>query len=77
MDLESKMEEYMHPLFGEMASTTIERQKSKLGIEGKKLTREEYIELIGAIRKLCKSMAGEAIATRIYEGLIDIVNQEI
>ena len=77
MDLESKMEEFMHPLFGEMASTTIQRQKSKLGIEGKKLTRDDYLELIEAIRKLCKSMAGDTIANKIHQGLVDIVNQEM
>ena len=76
MDLETEMVTFMQPLFGEMADKTVELQKQKLGIEGKKLSYEEYVQLIDAIRAMCRTMAGDAIASKIYEGLKDILDQE-
>ena len=76
MDLESEMVEFMQPLFGEMADKTVELQKKKLGIENEDLSYEDYEKLIDSIRNLCKTMAGEAIASKIYEGLKDILDKE-
>ena len=77
MDLENEMVKFMHPLFGEMAAKTINIQKKKLGLEGDKLSYDEYVELVEAIRLLCKSMAGDAIASKIYDGLKTIIDTEI
>ena len=66
----------MQPLFGEMADKTLELQKKKLGIENKELCYDDYVNLIDAVRKLCKSMAGDAIASRIYEGLKGILEEQ-
>ena len=58
-----------------MAPKTVELQKQKLGIEGKELEYEEYVQLIDSIRNMCKTMAGDAIANRIYEGLKEILDE--
>ena len=76
MDMESEMVRFMQPLFGEMADKTISIQKKKLGMEEKKLCYEDYARLIDAIRKLCKNMAGDTIASKIYEGLKDILEEQ-
>ena len=76
MDLESEMVTFMQPLFGEMADKTVDLQKQKLGIEGKELSYDEYVQLIDAIRTMCRTMAGDAIASKIYEGLKDILDKE-
>ncbi len=77
MDLESEMVTFMQPLFGEMADKTVELQKQKLGIEGKELGYDEYVQLIDGIRTMCRTMAGDAIARKIYEGLKDILDREM
>ena len=71
-DIENQMEEFMKPLFGDMAQKTIDNQKAKLDL-GQELSREDYIRIIESIRDLCKKMAGTAIAEKIYRGLMDIV----
>ena len=77
MELEDEMVMFMQPLFGEMAAQTIENQKDKLGIGGRKMSYEDYLTLIDSIRELCKKMAGDAIASKIYEGLKGIVDAEM
>lgn len=74
-DIEAKMEEFMKPLFGDMAHKTIENQKDKLGL-GQKLGREEYIQIAESIRDLCRRMAGNGIADKIYTGLMEILEAE-
>ena len=76
MEMEDEMVKYMQPLFGEMADKTLALQKKKLGIDDKELCYEDYAELIDAVRKLCKSMAGDAIASKIYEGLKEILEEQ-
>lgn len=76
MDMEDEMVKFMQPLFGEMAGKTLAIQKKKLGIDDKKLCYEDYNGLIDAIRNLCKSMAGDAIASKIYEGLREILEEQ-
>lgn len=72
MDIESQMIDFMRPLFGDMAEKAMENQKVKLGIE-KKPSAEDYKKIAEAIRDLCKNMAGDAIADRIYGGLVEIL----
>lgn len=71
-DIETRMEEFMKPLFGDMAQKTIDNQKSKLGL-GDELEHDDYVRVAESIRDLCKSMAGSAIADKIYGGLMDIL----
>ena len=72
MDIETQMIEFMRPLFGDMADKAMENQKTKLGIK-KKATIEDYQKIADSIKDLCSSMAGEAIADKIYEGLVEIL----
>ena len=73
MDIESQMIDFMRPLFGDMAEKAMENQKNKLGIE-KKATVEDYMRVAEAIKDLCRHMAGDAIADKIYTGLMDILD---
>ena len=75
-EVEEKMTEFMRPLFGDMAQKTIENQKEKLDLSGKSLTNEQYVEVAESIRDLCKRMAGNAIADKIYTGLMEILEAE-
>ncbi len=77
MDMDSEMVKFMQPLFGEMADKTVELQKKKLGIDEKELGYDDYVKLIDSIRSMCKTMAGDAIANKIYEGLKDILDKEL
>jgi len=74
-DIEIKMEEFMKPLFGDMAQKTIDNQKAKLEL-GEELSSQDYEEVAKAIRDLCRNMAGSAIADKIYTGLIEILEAE-
>lgn len=71
-NIESQMIDFMRPLFGDMAEKALENQKTKLGIK-KKPNADDYKKIADAIRDLCKHMAGDAIADKIYGGLVDIL----
>ncbi len=73
MDIESQMIEFMRPLFGDMAEKAMENQKRKLGLEEGRQSLEDYQKIAEAIRDLCRHMAGDAIAIRIYSGLIELL----
>ena len=75
-ELENRMIEFMRPMFGDMAEKTIENQMNKLGVERKDLTKEDYMEVAQAISDLCSHMAGEAIARKIYGGLMEILGSD-
>ena len=75
-ELENRMIEFMRPMFGDMAEKTIENQMNKLGVERKDLTKEDYTEVAQAISDLCSHMAGEAIARKIYDGLMEILESD-
>ena len=72
-EVENKMMEFMKPLFGDMAQKTIDNQKTKLDLEGGDLSYEEYMKIAESIRDLCRKMAGNAIADKIYGGLMEII----
>ena len=74
-NIETKMEEFMKPLFGDMAQKTIDNQKAKLEL-GEEINRQDYKEVAESIRDLCKKMAGNAIADKIYDGLMEILEDE-
>ena len=74
LDLDNKMVDYMKPLFGEMAARTIQIHKERLGFKGE-LNRDNYISVVKSIASLCRTMAGDAIARRMEEGLTRIVEQ--
>lgn len=74
-DIEIKMEEFMKPLFGDMAKKTIENQKAKLEL-GEEINRQDYVAVAESIQDLCRKMAGNAIADNIYNGLIEILEEE-
>ena len=71
-DIEIEMMEFMKPLFGDMAQKTIDNQKEKLELE-KELSHDDYVKIAESIRDLCKKMAGNAIADKIYSGLMEII----
>ena len=74
-DIETKMEEFMKPLFGDMAQKTIDNQKTKLEL-GDEINQEDYAAVAESIRDLCRKMAGNAIANKIYDGLMEILEDE-
>ena len=74
MDIDIKIEEFLKPLFGDMATMTIETQKAKLGVS-KNLTQEQYMDLADEIKELCEEMAGSLMAQKIYEGLITLIKE--
>ena len=74
-ELEKQMEEYLRPLFGDMAPITIETQKEKLGL-GDAVSKNDYLKVAEEIKKLCGDMAGEIIAKKIYDGLISMIEKE-
>ncbi len=73
-EVETKWEEYLKPLLGDMAPITINSQKQKLGLAGGEMSPEDYIKLAEAIKGLCADMAGDVIASKIYEGLLSIID---
>ena len=74
-NIEIKMEEFMKPLFGDMAQKTIDNQKAKLEL-GEDINPQDYIAVAESIRDLCRKMAGNAIADKIYDGLMEILEDE-
>jgi hypothetical protein len=74
-DLETKIVEYMRPLFGEFAATAFAQQKAKLGMGEHQLTAEQYLKLAEEIRSMCNQVAGPTIADRVYTGLVAIVRE--
>jgi hypothetical protein len=72
MDVDAQLADFMKPLFGEMAQRTVQLHKERLGLKGR-LGRDDYISLVKSISSLCKTMAGDAIARRMEEGLTTIV----
>ena len=71
-DIDSKMAEYMKPLFGEYAAAALQQQKTKLGIqEGS--GADDYMRLVDEIRTMCSQIAGTAVAEKVYKGLEEIV----
>lgn len=74
-DIEIKMKEFMKPLFGDMAQKTIDNQKAKLEL-GEEIDRQDYIAVAQAIQDLCRKMAGSAVADKIYDGLMQILEDE-
>ena len=73
-EIETRMVEYMKPLFGEFAVTAFEQQKAKLGI-GESMGAREYMRLVEEIRAMCNQIAGPAVADRVYRGLVAIVRE--
>ena len=74
MDVDSKLADYLKPLFGEMAESTVQLHKERLGLKGE-LSRDNYLSVVKSIGSLCRTMAGEAMARRMEEGLTRIVEQ--
>ena len=72
-EIESKWEDYLKPLLGDMAPITINSQKDKLGLHGE-LSGDDYVELAEGIKELCAEMAGDVIAAKIYDGLLSIID---
>ena len=75
MEIDKKMEEYLAPLFGDMASMTIKMQKDKLSIS-EQPSREEYLAVVESIHHLCDEMAGKGLANKIRMGLLEILKSE-
>ena len=74
MDLDAQLANYLKPLFGEMAEKTLQLQKERLGLKGE-LGRDGYLSVVKSIVSLCRTMAGDAIARRMEDGLTKIVLQ--
>ena len=62
----------MRPLFGEFAVTAFEQQKAHVGL-GAQPTQGDYMRLAEAIRSMCAQVAGDGVASKIYAGLLTIV----
>ncbi len=75
MNLDEKFEEFLKPLFGDMAQLTVEKQRNKLNLSVN-LTKDQYLDLAEEIKELCEDMAGALIAQKIYEGLVTIITDE-
>jgi hypothetical protein len=76
INTEIKMMEFMRPLFGDMARKTIENQKEKLNLTKGELSYEQYVQIVESIRDLCFKMAGNAVAEKLRNGLMQIVDAE-
>jgi hypothetical protein len=74
LNVDAKLADYLKPLFGEMAESTVQLHKERLGLKGE-LNRDNYISVVKSIGSLCRTMAGEAMARRMEEGLTKIVEQ--
>ena len=74
LNVDAKLADYIKPLFGEMAESTVQLHKERLGLKGE-LNRDNYISVVKSIASLCRTMAGEAMARRMEEGLTRIVEQ--
>lgn len=72
MNIDSDLEDYLRPLFGDMSHATIEMQKMKLGLVDN-LDADQYLAVAEEIRNLCSEMAGEVIAGKIHQGLVAII----
>ena len=72
-EVESKWEEYLKPLLGDMAPITINSQKAKLGLQGD-LSADDYVKLAEGIKGLCADMAGDVIAAKIFDGLLSMID---
>lgn len=73
--IEDEIIETLRLMFGDMAKPTIEIQKRKLGLRDK-LSKEDYLKIADKIRELCREMAGDLIAERIYNDLVNIIEKE-
>ena len=75
MNLDDKFEEFLKPLFGDMAKLTVDKQREKLQFDGE-LSKDQYLDLAEEIKVLCEDMAGNLIAQKIYEGLVTIITDD-
>ncbi|MEW5937881.1 MAG: hypothetical protein AB1665_08735 [Candidatus Thermoplasmatota archaeon] len=75
VNIDAEIVQFMKPLFGDMAESTINVQKEKLGLRKDELTYEEYMKVVRSIVALCHRMAGAAIASKIEDGLVRILNE--
>ena len=73
-DIETRIVEYMRPLFGEFAASAFEQQKVKVGI-GSQPTRADYMRLAESIKAMCAHVAGDVVAAKVYAGLVTIVRE--
>ncbi|MBA3045066.1 MAG: hypothetical protein KKH41_00320 [Candidatus Thermoplasmatota archaeon] len=73
--VEEKMMNFMKPMFGDMARKTIENQKEKLNLTRGELTYEQYAKIVDSIYTLCMKMAGAAIADKMRNGLLQILDE--
>ena len=73
---EKKMMEFMQPLFGDMARKTIENQKEKLKLTKGELSYDQYVQIVKSIKDLCLKMAGAAVANKVEQGLMQILEAE-
>lgn len=73
-EIETRMVEYMRPLFGEFADSALEQQKAKLGLP-ERPEASEYMRLVEGIRAMCTQIAGASVAEKVYAGLMKIVTE--
>ena len=73
--METKLVEALRVMFGDMAKSAIEVQKKKLGLKDD-LSKEDYLKIAKKIMELCKEMAGEHIAEKIYKDMLNIIGEK-
>jgi len=76
MELDKKIEDYLRPLFGDMAPIALTTQKEKLSLNEEKMSKESYFVVAENIKNMCTEMAGDLIADKIHSGLLDIINEQ-
>ena len=74
--IEEELKKKMERLIDGLSSTVVELHKKRLGLEGKILSKDDYILLMKEIRKSLERFAGKKIADEIYHDMMKIIEKE-
>ncbi len=72
-NIEAVLEKKLERLVDGLSRTILDIHKKKLGFEGKRLSKEEYITLLGELKKSIEKFAGERIANEMYDDLMRFI----
>jgi hypothetical protein len=74
--IEIELKKKLEKLIDGLSSTIVELHKKRLGLDGKDLSKEEYILLLKEIRESIERFAGPKIADEIYLDMEELVNKK-
>ena len=74
--IEQELEKRMEKLIDGLSRTIVDLHKKRLGLEGKILSKDDYILLLKEIRNSLERFAGKKIADEIYYDMIKIIEKE-